>query len=258
MKIFVEKLIIFCRDFRQVLSIVLNATIYQTISTSLVKSYLCEFLLKVRNSDESSDTTCNIKFSKEMIIEYDNKKNSILRLIRVIFTVLNKNHINKLNNKLIFTFSRKARTFNSFSKTVNDINNYYKDDILNSLTLNGLHPHKLVLEKKCPIIILRNFDQSNGLYNGIRMHIFIIRVPLLRTENESYSFQIRYKQFHIKLCFVMTIRNAQNQTISNVNVYLSHSMFSHNQLYIALLKRNSISIIKVLIKPNTSNVGKKM
>ncbi|KAI3448438.1 hypothetical protein Pfo_005103 [Paulownia fortunei] len=110
---FCGKVIIFCEDFKQVLSV---------------------FLLRVKNSKEPSDTKRNIKISKEMIIEYDNKENSILQLIRVIFSILNKNvhsthyitsrailadkyeHIDKLNNKLIFIFSRKARTFNSFVK----------------------------------------------------------------------------------------------------------------------------------------------
>ncbi|KAI3469010.1 hypothetical protein Pfo_025673 [Paulownia fortunei] len=164
-KDFGGKVIIFCGDSRQVLPVVPSVTIYQTISASLVKSYsrndsnLSEFLPKIRNNKESNNTKCNIKISEMMIIEYDDEKNSILRLIRVIFPTLNKNvysthymtsrtilaakheHVDKLNNKLIFMFSQKAQTFNSF----------------------------LVLKKNYPIILLKNLDQSNGLYNGTKI-----------------------------------------------------------------------------------------
>ncbi|KAI3466201.1 hypothetical protein Pfo_022864 [Paulownia fortunei] len=133
------KVIIFCRDFRQILSIVSSATIYQTISTNL-------FLLKIRNSEKPSDTKCNIKNSKEIIIEYDNEENSILRFSRIIFPTLNKNAHST---------------------------HYMTNNILNSLTPNGLHYHKLVLKKTIiQQFFLRNLDQSNGMYNCTRMVLF--------------------------------------------------------------------------------------
>ncbi|KAI3458639.1 hypothetical protein Pfo_015302 [Paulownia fortunei] len=125
-----------------------------------------------------------------MIIEYDNQENSILRLIRVILSTLNKNthsthfmtsqtvlvakneHIDKLNNKLIVMFPPKARIFNTIKLLMTQIN--------------------------------------------------IIKMI--------------FKQFCIKLCFVMTIKKAQEQIISNVDIYLPHSMSSHDQLYVALFR----------------------
>lgn len=38
----------------------------------------------------------------------------------------------------------------------------------------------------------------------------------------------------VRLNFVKTINKAQGQTIPNVGVYLSDSVFSHDQLYVAL------------------------
>ncbi|KAI3444006.1 hypothetical protein Pfo_000671 [Paulownia fortunei] len=94
------KMIVFCEDFRQVLTVVHKATIYQTIFTSLVKSYLLskmkkknyfikehesrndpnfsEFLLRFEKCDESSDAKSNNKIPKDIIIE-------------AIFPTLNKN-----------------------------------------------------------------------------------------------------------------------------------------------------------------------
>ncbi|KAI3467920.1 hypothetical protein Pfo_024583, partial [Paulownia fortunei] len=241
------KVIVFGEDFRQVLPVVPRATIYQTISASLVKSYLwpkmkkitlsrnirlrndpnfSKLLLKVGNGDEPTDIEGNIKISKEMIIEISTQ----LMTSRAILASKNE-HVDRLNDKLISIFPGEARTFNSFDKAIDDINNYYEEDFLYSLTLNGLPPYKLVLKRNYPIILLRNLDPSNGLCNGTRMvcrdfknniidaeiifrqhtgkHVFIPRLPLLPAENEGYPFQFRRKQFPIRLCFTMTINKVQ-------------------------------------------------
>ncbi|KAG8378377.1 hypothetical protein BUALT_Bualt08G0131200 [Buddleja alternifolia] len=90
-KDFGGKVIVFGGDFRQVLPVVPKATIHQTISASLVKSYLwsrmkrislsrnmrarddpnfSEFLLRVGNGEQPTDNEGNIEIPKEMIIEY--------------------------------------------------------------------------------------------------------------------------------------------------------------------------------------------
>ncbi|KAI3461617.1 hypothetical protein Pfo_018280 [Paulownia fortunei] len=207
---FCGEVIIFCGDFRQILPIV-----------------LAELLLRVRNNEEPNDAECNIKISEEMINEYDNEENSILRFIRVIFQTLNKNahsthymtsrailaakneHVDKLNNKLIFIFPQKTRTLYRFGEAVNDTNNYYKYDVLNTLTPNGLHPYKLDFKNN-----INDAEIVYGQYN--EKYVFIPRVPLLPTENKGNPFQFRCKQFRIKLCFVMTIKTSSrtNNSIS--------------------------------------------
>ncbi|KAK6150856.1 hypothetical protein DH2020_015788 [Rehmannia glutinosa] len=170
---------------------------------------------------------------------------------------------------------REARTFSNFDEAINDTNNYYEEDFLNSLTPNGLPPHKLVLKRNCPIILLKNLDPSNGLCNGTRMvcwdfrnnvidaeivlgqhsgkHVFIPRIPLSPVENEGYPFQFRRIQFPIRLCFAMTINKAQGQILPNVGVYLPQSVFSHGQLYVSLSRGTSMSTTKALIKPDHAN-----
>ncbi|KAK4394705.1 ATP-dependent DNA helicase RRM3 [Sesamum angolense] len=313
------KVVVFGGDFRQVLPVVPKATIHQTISASLVRSYLwtrmktfrltinmrakndtefSEFLLRVGNGEEPTDTEGNIRIPEEMIVKYDNEEDSIKRLIRAIFPSLNtrahsadymtgrailaaKNeHVDRLNETLISLFPGEEKIFNSFDEAVDDTHNYYEEEFLNSLTPNGLPPHKLVSKKTCPIILLRNLDPSNGLCNGTRMvcrefrdnlidaqimfgqhsgkHVFIPRIPLSPAEHEGYPFQFRRKQFPIRLCFAMTINKAQGQTIPNVEVYLPQSVFSHGQLYVALSRGTSMSTTKVLIKPDTNNIRGKI
>jgi ATP-dependent DNA helicase PIF1 len=59
--------------------------------------------------------------------------------------------------------------YHSFDHAEDDPHNYYRTKFLNSLTLNGLPPHILKLKINCPIILLRNIDLANGLYNGTRL-----------------------------------------------------------------------------------------
>ncbi|XP_012841137.1 PREDICTED: uncharacterized protein LOC105961450 [Erythranthe guttata] len=312
------KVVVFGGDFRQVLPVVPRGTIHQTISASLVKSRLWhkmikfslsknmraqkdpefgDFLLRVGNGEETSDIEGNIIIPEEMVVTYDNEEDSMARLIHSIFPSLSSNaesstymttrailaskneEVDKLNDKLISMFPGDARTFQSFDEAIDDTNNNYEEDFLNSLTPNGLPPHKLVLKRNCPIILLRNLDPSNGLCNGTRMvcrnfksnvidaeivfgqhvgkHVFIPRIPLSPAENEGYPFKFKRKQFPIRLCFAMTINKAQGQTIPNIGVYLPQPVFSPGQLYVALSRGTSSSTTKVLIKPDTNNVREK-
>jgi len=64
-----------------------------------------------------------------------------------------------------------------------------------------------------------------------------------------FPFKLKRKQFPVRLSFSMTINKAQGQTITNVGVYLPESVFSHDQLYVALSRGISRSNTKVLVKP---------
>ena len=70
--------------------------------------------------------------------------------------------------------SGELRTYHSYDKTIcdngNDINNY-PVEILNSLTISGLPPHKLVLKINCIVLLIRNLNTKEALVNGTRMCI---------------------------------------------------------------------------------------
>jgi ATP-dependent DNA helicase PIF1 len=44
-----------------------------------------------------------------------------------------------------------------------------KQEFFNSLTVNGLPPHKLILKSGTPIILLRNLQPNDDLCNGTRL-----------------------------------------------------------------------------------------
>ncbi|KAL7106310.1 hypothetical protein ACP275_07G104200 [Erythranthe tilingii] len=234
-KYFGGKVVVFGGDFRQVLPVVPRGTVHQTICASLVKSPLWE----------PTDTEGNVKIPEEMIIDYDNDEDSIHRLITAIFPSLGENshsagymtgrailatrneHVDKLNEKLISIFPGESREYHSYDEAIDDTNNFYDEEFLNSLTPNGLPPHKLLLKKNCPIILLRNLDPSNGLCNGTRMvcknfkdnvidaeivfgqhsgkHVFIPRIPLSLAENEGPHGRSKISLFLARPCQMLNL-----------------------------------------------------
>ena len=109
-------------------------------------------------------------------------------------------------------------------------------------------PHKLVLKKDVPVILLRNINPAEGLCNGTRLiikecylntidaeiltgvnqgkRIFLPRFKLSPSDID-FLFTLVRRQFPIKLSFAMTINKAQGQTIPIMGLYLPKSVFTH-------------------------------
>ncbi|KAG5588794.1 hypothetical protein H5410_049228 [Solanum commersonii] len=246
-----------------------------------------EFLLRVGNGDEPTIRDNLILLPEQLTVKHSRDGFPEEPIIQEIFPNMQENaatakyvterailasrndHVNKLNDKLIAMFPGESKIFNSFDSAEDDTNNYYQEEYLNTLTPNGLPPHRLELKENAPIMLLRNLDPSNGLCNGTRMicrgfsqnvlqaeissghsatnHVFLPRIQLSPPENEGYPFKFIRKQFPVRLCFAMTINKAQGQTIQNVGLYLPQHVFSHGQLYVALSRGISMSTTKVLV-----------
>ncbi|XP_020258959.1 ATP-dependent DNA helicase PIF1-like [Asparagus officinalis] len=302
------KVIVFGGDFRQVLLVVPHSTRSQTIKESLVSSHLwrkmiklqlsknmraksdtsfSEFLLRIGNGDEPTVTQDLIKLPNAMLIQNQSDELPEDSLINSIFPSLDENfksidymkdrailatknkYVDMLNDRLIKRFPGEEKEFYSFDEADDDTNHHYQEEFLNTLLPNGLPPHKLMLKKYCPIILLRNLDPTNGLCNSTRMicqdfnynviqpkitigqhvgkEVFLPRIPLSPAEDEGLPFKFKRKQFPIRLCFVMTINKSQGQTIPNVGIYLPEPVFSHGQLYVALSRGTSMMTTKILI-----------
>ena len=63
----------------------------------------------------------------------------------------------------------------------------------------------------------------------------------------KFPFRMRRRQFPVTLAFAMTINKSQSQTLENVGLFLPIPVFSHGQLYVALLRVKSRSGLKILI-----------
>ncbi|CAB4494878.1 unnamed protein product [Rhizophagus irregularis] len=106
----------------------------------------------------------------------------------------------------------------------------YPIKFLNSITIGELSPHKLVLKKGSPILLLRNISPSDGLCNRTRLvccsfqknvieaeiitgkhavkRAFLPHVTLSPT-NATLPFTFKRRQFPIQPAFVMTINKSQ-------------------------------------------------
>jgi ATP-dependent DNA helicase PIF1 len=94
----------------------------------------------------------------------DNKADSNYITSRAILSSKNDG-VDRINMKMINKFQGDKRIYHSFDEAVDDPNNYYPSEFLNTLKHNGLSPHVLKLKKNCPVILLRNIDPANGLCN---------------------------------------------------------------------------------------------
>ena len=145
----------------------------------------------------------------------------------------------------------------------------YPTEFLNTIELQGIPPHYLELKPGAVIILLRNLNPSEGHVNGTRYvvqnllphvidatsisgskigrKIFIPRI-WLASKDPSLPFEMKRKQFPVKLAYSMTANKAQGQTLEMVGVYIAREFFTHGQLYVAISRVGNVNCIKILFK----------
>jgi ATP-dependent DNA helicase PIF1 len=79
--------------------------------------------------------------------------------------------------------------------------------------------------------------------------VFIPRTLMSPFEHISLPFKFKRKHFPVRLSFMMTINKAQGQMLPTVSLYLLEPVFSHGQLYDALLRGVSQGSTWVLYNP---------
>ena len=192
---------------------------------------------------------------------------------RIILSSMNKD-VNALNKTILDRFPGHTQTFHSadFIPPSEQIGEgdpmlNYPVEHLNEINGSTLPLAKLELKAGCPVMILKNLDQSRGVCNGSRgiltrcrnrvlevklitgQHagevVFIPRIPNQPSEEEN-SFKFTRKQFPIRLCFAMTINKSQGQSVKHVGLDLSSSVFTHGQFYVAVSRVTSVSNIKAI------------
>ncbi|XP_058741254.1 uncharacterized protein LOC131613618 [Vicia villosa] len=164
----------------------------------------------------------------------------------------------------------------------NSIIEVLSPEFLSSLRTFGLPNHLITLKVGCPIMLMRNIDQSEGLCNGTRLivtkmenhvieaqvmggkgHGNVIYIPRMDTSpsQSPWPFKLNRRQFPIIVSYAMTINKSQGQSLDWVGLYIPKDVFSHGQLYVAISRVTSKKGIKILIhddqnksKSSTANV----
>jgi ATP-dependent DNA helicase PIF1 len=193
--------VVFGGDFRQTLPVVRKGSRAQIVDASLCRSYLwelmqhlrlehnmraqkdpefAEFLLRVTGGTEEVNDEGEVLLPESLRIPYTGDEKDLDSLIDWVFSKLDDNKadsnyitswailstkndcVDRINMKMINKFQGDERVYCSFDEAVDDPNNYYPSEFLNTLTPNGLPPHVLKLKKNCPVILLRNIDPANG------------------------------------------------------------------------------------------------
>ncbi|XP_051168340.1 ATP-dependent DNA helicase PIF1-like [Leptopilina boulardi] len=148
----------------------------------------------------------------------------------------------------------------------NSSNNPIPVEYLNSITPDGLPPHKLRLKVGCIIMLLRNMNLVQGLCNGTRLvvrrllknvicaeiisgkfkgeKVLIPRIDLSPSE-DLFPFKMVRRQFPVRLAYAMTINKSQGQSFDKVGLFLPSSAFGHGQIYVGFSRVRSKDNLKV-------------
>ncbi|XP_042956295.1 ATP-dependent DNA helicase PIF1-like [Carya illinoinensis] len=202
------KVVLFCGDFRQVLPVVRKGTRQEHVDASLVSSYLwptlikfhltenmrarldpvfSEYVLELGNGMPPITVDETIKILDGMLVPYEDDCTSLDHLIDAVFYDIHEYSINilammnqailtpknsyvdEINALLIHRFPGEFKRYYSFDEAIDTSEQSIMEDFLNTLTPNGLPPHKLLLKINCHIMLLRNINPSEGLCNETRL-----------------------------------------------------------------------------------------
>jgi hypothetical protein len=172
----------------------------------------------------------------------------------------------EINERVSTMLPGEEKMYKSCDNT-DDYSQEFPSEFLNTINLPGMPPHKLILKKGMPVMLLRNLDPKNGHCNGVKYvvtfmadhvievmsisdtntgkKLFIPRISLI-SSSATLPFSMRRKQFPIKPAFAMTANKSQGQTLGRVGIYLGTDFFSHGQLYVAMSRCGDPNSIKIL------------
>ncbi|XP_049391723.1 uncharacterized protein LOC125856229 [Solanum stenotomum] len=198
------KIMVFGGDFRQVLLVVPKSTRAKTVDVSLVRSYLwplmekvqlstnmrartdqsfSDYLLHIGNGEARTIKDNLIALPKQMTLQQSGDINPKESLVREIFLALEQNYrsaeyitertilasrnefVDKLNAVMIEKFPGETKTYISFDSAKDDTNNYYQEEYLNTLTPNGLPPHRGISMATTKVLVINEEpDGHTGTY----------------------------------------------------------------------------------------------
>ncbi|KAG5032347.1 hypothetical protein JHK82_015931 [Glycine max] len=111
-------------------------------------------------------------------------------------------------------------------------------EFLHSLKISRIPNHIIRLKTNTHIMLIQNLDQAEGLCNETRLII---------SRMTNHVIEMTRRQFLFIVSYAMIINKSQGQSLQFVGLYLPQPVFSHGQLYVAFLRVQSKSGLKILI-----------
>ena len=95
----------------------------------------------------------------------------------------------------------------------------------------------------------------NGTHAGEQA--WIPRIDSITPEG-LFPFQLKRRQFPVKLAFAITINESQGQSYKTTGVYMPEPVFAHGQLYVALSRSGVPERTKILMCEVPNKQGTKL
>ena len=126
----------------------------------------------------------------------------------------------------------------------------------------GVPEHELKLKLNCLCMVTRNISVQDRLMNNTKVIVrevgrhlitveilmghrrFVLPRIVFRLNLPQSGLTIERRQFPLRLCYAITVKKSQSQTLDKVCVDLREHPFAHGQLYVAASHvRNSNNIL---------------
>ncbi|KEH15792.1 PIF1-like helicase [Medicago truncatula] len=200
-----------------------------------------KWILSIGDGNDASDENDEMKVEIPEDLLISDTTNPLMSLINFVYPDLNDN----LGEKKEYLTSDSVCRLGENSDVQSE---WFTSEFLNGIKSYGIPNHRLKLKVGCPIMLMRNIDQANGLCNGTRLTVtnlgkstiaatvitgkmagtrVFIPIMNLIPSDPGLPFKLRRRQFPLTLCFTMTINKSQGQSLSRVGVYLLKFVFTH-------------------------------